>query len=562
MALAAGFVILAHRHLNRAAHLAQALAQAGAGVVVHVDANCPDNEFAAFARRLGPWPGIAFSPRLRCAWGRFSLVQASQVAAGTLLDKWPRVSHVCQISGDTLPIQPVAVLLEYLRANPDTDFIESFPAETGSWIKGGLGAERNRLYFPFSWREHRRMFDLAVEVQRRLRVSRHCPAGLNLHFGSQWWCLTGQTLKAILRDGRRAEFDRFFRHGWIPDESYFQSLARRHSTRIESRSLVLSRFDNSGVPHVFHDDHAGLLAESGAFLARKIWPGADGLYQRFPLARAAPVDGQDFSRITRLATEAEIQRVSGRKGLVMQGRYPLRQKEYPALTARPYHVFCGFEHLFPDFRSWLGKQMDSDLHGRIFGPLPVAFAGSRDMAPGSLSNDVAIRNWAPEQFLRSLVWANSRTQGFQFEALDNPALAEFLARDAHARVHLLAGAWMFELFRTGRPASELKQRAQACHAAEKKFCNLLAAHSAYADTRIWSVEDYIDDPAEVLHQLHGRIYQSRPEVAFAVPDQQNLAGFRGFLLDLRNAGVARVERVTGKSAHAVPDRDGKAGRKR
>ena len=108
------------------------------------------------------------------------------------------------------------------------------------------------------------------------------PAGLVPHLGSQWWCLTRATLSAILDDPKRAEFDRYFRRVWIPDESYFQTLARRHSRQVESRSLTLSKFDDQGKPYIFYDDHQRILQESGCFLARKIWPHAGRLYDHFP----------------------------------------------------------------------------------------------------------------------------------------------------------------------------------------------------------------------------------------------------------------------------------------
>ncbi len=109
-------------------------------------------------------------------------------------------------------------------------------------------------------------------------MRRRIPEGLHPHLGSQWWCLTRATLKAILRDPRRPEFDRFFRRVWIPDESYFQTLVRRHSICVESRSLTLAQFDGQGKPYVFYDDHGDILAQSGCFVARKIWPRATALY--------------------------------------------------------------------------------------------------------------------------------------------------------------------------------------------------------------------------------------------------------------------------------------------
>jgi hypothetical protein len=105
------------------------------------------------------------------------------------------------------------------------------------------------------------------------------PEGITPHLGSQWWCLTRQTLTAILEDPRRPELDRYFRYVWIPDESYYQTLVRNYGRKIESRSLTLSKFDFQGKPHVFYDDHLQLLRRSDCFVARKVWPRADRLYR-------------------------------------------------------------------------------------------------------------------------------------------------------------------------------------------------------------------------------------------------------------------------------------------
>jgi hypothetical protein len=105
---------------------------------------------------------------------------------------------------------------------------------------------------------------------------RELPEGITPHLGSQWWCLTRQTLSAILEDPRRRELDRYFKYVWIPDESYYQTLVRNYGRRIESRSLTLSKFDFQGKPHVFYDDHLHLLRRSDCFVARKVWPGRTG----------------------------------------------------------------------------------------------------------------------------------------------------------------------------------------------------------------------------------------------------------------------------------------------
>ena len=154
-------------------------------------------------------------------------------------------------------------------------------------IVGGLNKERFTLRFPFAWKSQRRLFDAYVNLQRRLGITRRIPDGIVPHLGSQWWCLTRHSLQAILNHPDRARHDRYFRRVWIPDESYFQTLIRQVSTRVESRSLTLSKFDFQGRPHIFYDDHLHLLRRTDAFVARKIWPQADVLYDTYRSPTAA-----------------------------------------------------------------------------------------------------------------------------------------------------------------------------------------------------------------------------------------------------------------------------------
>ena len=93
-------------------------------------------------------------------------------------------------------------------------------------IDGTTDHERFTLYFPFSWRKNRYLFDAFVEFQRGVGLQRRIPNGIVPHMGSQWWCLTRQTLSAVLQDPDRKRYDRYFRQVWIPDESYFQTLSR------------------------------------------------------------------------------------------------------------------------------------------------------------------------------------------------------------------------------------------------------------------------------------------------------------------------------------------------
>ena len=345
--MSVGIILLCHTALDRAAQVARFWAGSGAPVVIHLDRRVGEDAARAFAADLAETPGVTFSRRFGCEWGTFGLVAATLAAAEQLLRARPDLTHVFLASGSCLPLRPLSELEEYLAVHPDTDFIESVTTDDVPWIIDGLAKERFTLRFPFAWRTQRALFDGYVRLQRRLGIRRKIPAGLVPHLGSQWWCLTRRTLLSIITDPRRAEFDRYFRRVWIPDESYFQTLVRLFATRIESRSLTLSKFDVQGKPHTFYDDHLQLLRRSDCFVARKIWPRADRLYAAFlnPDPAAGPRAEPQPGKIDRLFAKAVERRLFGRAGLYMQSRFPVQDREN-GKTCAPYSVFHGFSDLF------------------------------------------------------------------------------------------------------------------------------------------------------------------------------------------------------------------------
>ena len=246
-----GFVMLCHAAFHRAAETARHWAERGCPVVIHVDRRVGAWSYEKFQADLSDLPNVRFSERFACEWGTWGIVAATQAASELMLDQFPTVRHVYLASGSCLPLRPVADLIEYLDQRPKTDFIESVTTEDVGWTIGGLDFERFTLRFPFSWRRQRMLFDGYVRLQRRIGFRRTIPDGIVPHLGSQWWCLTRQTLSAILQGPDRERNDHYFRRVWIPDESYFQTLVRQVSSNVESRSLTLSKFDFQGKPHIF-----------------------------------------------------------------------------------------------------------------------------------------------------------------------------------------------------------------------------------------------------------------------------------------------------------------------
>lgn len=532
-----GVVMLCHADLDRAAQLAQFWAKDGTPVVLHIDRQVRRADHDRLATALADLPQVSLvARRHRGAWGTWGLVRAAQDGAQQILARHPEVRHVFLASGSCLPLRPVAHLRAYLDAHPDTDFIESVTAAEVTWAAGGLNLERFLRRFPFAWKQHPRLFEGYLKLQRRLGLRRRIPQGVTPHLGSQWWCLTRRTLTAILTDPDRPRFDRYFRRVWIPDESYFQSLVRRHSTRIESRSLTLSTFDAKGRPHLFYDDHLELLRDSNCFVARKVWAGAERLFSTFlaPQPDCPEMTEPDPAPLRRQFARAAERGTRGRVGLRSQGRLPHPET---GKTAGPYTVLHGFADLFEGFEPWLARETGACVHGHLFAPEHVQFADKTKGFAGGLSDNAALRDYDPQGFLTSLLWnARDRRQCFSHGPRDSRDCDWFMATDPNAHILAISGAWVVPLFRSGKSAAAVRTEAARLHRIEADQMNILRSIHAKARIRIWTLAEVAETPSAALMAAVEETCRTRHAPADP-PQIVDLTGLGGFLQDLRNQGM-------------------------
>ncbi len=538
--MSVGIIMLVHTAFDRAEQVARHWAASGCPIVIHADKSVPMKTYNAFVKALSDLPDVRFSKRHRCEWGTWGLVAATQSAAQIMLDEFRDVRHVYLASGSCLPLRPVQELIDYLADRPQTDFIESATTADVPWTIGGLDHERFTLRFPFSWRKNRFLFDRYVALQRRLGLKRRIPNGIVPHMGSQWWCLTRQTLSAILSDPDRPEYDRYFRHVWIPDESYFQTLARQYSLQIESRSLTLSKFDYQGKPHIFYDDHLQLLRRSDCFVARKIWPFANRLYDAFLTDGAAAMKRTEPNpgKIDRIFAKAVERRTRGRPGLYMQSRFPVEGREN-GLTCARYSVFEGFGDLFENFDSWLARATGARVHGHLFAPDRAEFSDGQTVMNGALSDSAKLRDYNPRAFFASLIWnTRGERQCFQMGPRDHIKTIEWdIAKDPNAQISVITGAWAVPLFKSNQNFGDIRQEAARLQQIESKHLEVLRSPWAKARIRIWTMAEFIEAPMEPLQTIIDEIGQQNMRGLSEVPKMADLSGFGQFLQNLKNQGM-------------------------
>ena len=530
-----GIVMLCHTALDRAAEVARHWVDRGCPVVIHVDRRVSTQDQQKLVADLADLAD--------------GIVNATQIAATVMLHEFPGVRHVYLASGSCMPLRPVRELVAYLDERPRTDFIESVTTADVGWTVGGLDLERFTLRFPFSWRKNRRLFDGYVRFQRRIGYRRRIPAGIVPHLGSQWWCLTRQTLSAILESPEREEIDRYFRRVWIPDESYFQTMVRQFSVNVESRSLTLSKFDFQGKPHIFYDDHLQLLRRSDCFVARKIWPQANKLYRVFLTEEGAGQVAAEPNpgKIDRLFSKAVDRRTKGRAGLYMQSRYPNEHWEN-GRSAAPYSVFEGFSELFENFEIWLGKMTGTRVHGHLFSPDRVEYAGGETVYNGAMSDSAMMRDYNPKSFLTNLMWnTRGERQCFQFGPRDmveeklrrpgTPDMSWIFSTDPNATISVISGAWAVPLFKSNQNFSDIRKEAARLQRLEVEHLSVLRSSWTKARIRIWNLAEFVENPMEPLQTIVDEISPRSLRRLTEAPQLSDLTGFGQFLQNLRNQGM-------------------------
>ncbi len=496
-----GFIILAHQDLHRTGQLVRFLARNNCPVCLHIDQNALPEEVKELESSLNHIENVVFTKREKCGWGQFSIVQATLNAAEVLLKNHPDVTNVFLASGSCLPARPIKQLMAFLERHKGTDFIESFPVGDEKWVKGGLDQERFTLYFPLSWRKHRFAFDRLVDVQRLLKIKRTVPKHIAPHMGSQWWCLTKETLLKIVADPRRQQNDRFFSKTWISDESYFQSLAREHSNHIKSQSLTFATFDSQGKPFLFYDDHLTEFPKTEAFFIRKAWPGAHKLYRdlltvnrkNFPLSKS---NEKGFNKIF---TDANEIRKTGGEGRFLQGRFPHNSVKRSGVSNVDFGVFIGLGFLFQGFPEWAHTKKGLNVFGNLFNRRHLRFRKKAVLVAGNLSANIKLRNTHPKGFLSNFLWnqKSDKRTAFLFDMTDAQKIMPSIVKDGRAHFVIVKEAWLLSIANNPSKFKGKLMRAQVLQARENKFLNALE-NDKYANYTIFSLKEALNAPGLVL----------------------------------------------------------------
>ena len=309
------YILLCHKDPEGIIDQARRLTAAGDFMAIHFDARALKGDYDAIRAALADNPSVVFAVRrLKCGWGEWSLVAATLQAVEAAVSAFPRATHFYMLSGDCMSIKSAEYAHDLLDSDP-VDYIESFDFFASDWIKTGIREERLIYRHWFNERSQKAWFYRALNLQKRLGLTRSIPEDLQVMIGSQWWCLRRATVEKLLAFvAARPDVLRFFRTTWIPDETFFQTLVRHlvAGAEIRSRTLTFLMFTDYGIPVTFYNDHYNLLLAQDYLFARKL--SSDAAWLKEKLGTLYTETGRDFPVSGQGRAVYQFQAARGRVG--------------------------------------------------------------------------------------------------------------------------------------------------------------------------------------------------------------------------------------------------------
>ncbi|WBF19552.1 beta-1,6-N-acetylglucosaminyltransferase [Halomonas elongata] len=269
------FIVLCHDSAERVIDLVRQLLTEDpeCQVIIHLDKKSPKTIFQKLALALDGEPRChLMRNRVRCGWGQWGLVEAPLRALRYALEQTDVSDYFYLISEYCRPVRPLSELREFLTAYQGTDFIE---CETSDWIKGGIREDRYLYRHYLDKRKYPKLHRWMYRAQKYLKLKRPMPKDFEVRFGSQWWCLSKDTVFKLFDDCKRERRYKRLRTAWVPDECYFQTIVyHEFSETVSDRSLTYVRFDREGrASNLNYQD----FVPDGCFFARKYYLTPGGL---------------------------------------------------------------------------------------------------------------------------------------------------------------------------------------------------------------------------------------------------------------------------------------------
>ena len=268
-------LVIGYREPEVLGKVLQFYLEVGADIYLHVDQKM---SAADYLRRLGAYADQVnlVEQRLNIFWAGFSMIRATMSLLETALEQ-KQYSNYLLVSDDTVPAVTVTSFCIHMTANRDRIGLRRL-AEDDVFFDRYKGffyldhAATSLLGRPIETSNIDEDFIVTMaRLQHRRRIGK---PKIPIYYGSQWWCLTAETIDLIITKFRdSADIREAFEFSAVPDECYFQTLVGNFASSVPSRlsdGPVFVDWTQQPRPFVFSDISQMPQLELGRhFLIRK-----------------------------------------------------------------------------------------------------------------------------------------------------------------------------------------------------------------------------------------------------------------------------------------------------
>jgi hypothetical protein len=167
------------------------------------------------------------SERMKVYWGGFSIVRASLNLIKAALASKENFSHLVLLSGSDYPIKPVSTFYDFLKSNPDRQFIKFINLNKSPGCPEDSSWRLTNYWFmePFQPFYNDRFFRQLLQKAFHLGVKRKPLSNVLPTWGSQWWAITPKCAAFILQYlEQNPAFMNFYKYAHAPDEHFFHTI--------------------------------------------------------------------------------------------------------------------------------------------------------------------------------------------------------------------------------------------------------------------------------------------------------------------------------------------------
>lgn len=244
-------------------------------IFIHVDKKTSDFNFQYF-QNLSQKSRLFFTPRIDVRWGHVSLVEAELTLFKSALST-QQYTYYHLLSGADLPLKSQDEIHSFFAEHQGKEFLgfsdDTF--DTNRVSKIHLFPKNMRVQERQYWqRLGRKLRNLFLSLQQKVRYNYHRSFKGELKFGTQWASLTYNFVSELVKG--EGLFLRFYKYSNCSDEIYKQTFAYNSPFKdaiycYDDELEGCQRFMDwqRGRPYTFRKEDLELIMESQMLFARK-----------------------------------------------------------------------------------------------------------------------------------------------------------------------------------------------------------------------------------------------------------------------------------------------------